>query len=130
MMTRIFNYANKILHLSDKIKNVTESKPAHDNSQYTTSLIVGCLMTMTLCRLGSFNSLEASKKKTVKYGKSFWGAAQKFVAPTPWVGAVLILMRKLFVPCYWGVTAGCGEAKPSVRYVKAAMQQSSLMDTR
>jgi hypothetical protein len=65
MMTRIFNYANKLLHLNDEIRTITESRPSRNNRRYTTSVIAGSLFTMVLCRLGSFNSFDRNKDRRI-----------------------------------------------------------------
>jgi hypothetical protein len=65
MLTRIICYANKMFDLRTKLGTITESVKKRDNRQHATGLIVGCLMTMALCRLGSFNAVETNRGKKV-----------------------------------------------------------------
>jgi hypothetical protein len=65
MLTRFICYANKMFNLRRKLGAVTETVKERDNRQYSTGLIVGCLMTMAFCRLGSFNAVETNRGKKV-----------------------------------------------------------------
>lgn len=65
MLTRIISYANKVLYLRKELGSIKESVKKHDNRQCSTGLVVGCLMTMALCRLGSFNAVETNKGRKI-----------------------------------------------------------------
>jgi hypothetical protein len=54
-----------MMNLRNELKTITESPIANDNRRYSTSFIVGCLMTMSLCRIGSFNAVETSRGKKI-----------------------------------------------------------------
>jgi coenzyme F420-reducing hydrogenase delta subunit len=61
MMTRIFMYANKLLHLNRDIETITEHNKHHDNRHHKTRFIAACLVAMAFSRPGSFNSVELSR---------------------------------------------------------------------
>lgn len=63
MLTRIIGYANKMFGLRKGIGTITESTKKRNNRHYATGVIAGCLMTMALCRFGSFNAVEKQKRK-------------------------------------------------------------------
>lgn len=65
MLARIISYANKVLGLRDALGDIKEAQKSHDNRQNSTGVIAGCLMTMALCRLGSFNAVETSKGRKI-----------------------------------------------------------------
>lgn len=65
MLTRIIHYANKVFCLRSELGRVKETATQCNNRLSCTGLIVGCLMTMALCRLGSFNAVEKNKCKKV-----------------------------------------------------------------
>jgi hypothetical protein len=65
MLARIINYANKVLNLRTELGRVTESVNKRNNRKTSTGVLVGCLMTMALCRLGSFNAVETNKGRKI-----------------------------------------------------------------
>lgn len=75
MLTRIIAYANKMITLHSLLKTVTEVTNPHDNCSYGTGLIIGSLMTMALCRLGSFNVVGSNRGK--KIWKQLMGGKNK-----------------------------------------------------
>jgi hypothetical protein len=54
-----------VLHLKNHLRRITESPSTNGNRLYTTGTIVGCLMTLALCRLGSFHCIEKNKRHKI-----------------------------------------------------------------
>lgn len=65
MLARIILYANKVFCLRHELGRIKETAATKNNRHSSTGVIVGCLMTMALCRFGSFNAVEKSKSKKV-----------------------------------------------------------------